>query len=69
MKFITLKRIGELAGVSVPTLTRMAKNGVIPGATVVCRRVRYNEAVVLDWLARGGVLAGADQPAAPHTQA
>lgn len=53
-EFLTVRSLANLLEMSDQTTYRLSREGVIPGRVKVGKSVRFNKAVVMDWLQKGG---------------
>ncbi|MCB5236870.1 helix-turn-helix domain-containing protein [Niallia circulans] len=53
-EFLTVRSLANLLEMSEQTTYKLARNGVIPGRVKVGKSVRFNKAVVMDFLQKGG---------------
>ncbi|MDQ0230260.1 helix-turn-helix transcriptional regulator [Metabacillus malikii] len=53
-EFLTVRSLSKLLDMSEQTTYKLAREGVIPGRIKVGKSVRFNKAVVMDWLQKGG---------------
>lgn len=53
-EFLTVRSLASLLEMSEQTTYRLAREGVIPGRVKVGKSVRFNKAVVMEWLQNGG---------------
>lgn len=53
-EFLTVRSLSKLLDMSEQTTYKLAREGVIPGRVKVGKSVRFNKAVVMEWLQKGG---------------
>lgn len=53
-EFLTVRSLSKLLDMSEQTTYKLAREGVIPGRVKVGKSVRFNKAIVLEWLQKGG---------------
>lgn len=53
-EFLTVRSLSKLLDMSEQTTYKLAREGVIPGRVKVGKSVRFNKAVVVEWLQNGG---------------
>lgn len=53
-EFLTVRSLSKLLDMSEQTTYKLARDGVIPGRVKVGKSVRFNKAVVVEWLQNGG---------------
>ncbi|MFJ8264189.1 helix-turn-helix transcriptional regulator [Rummeliibacillus sp. NPDC094406] len=53
-EFLTVRSLANLLEMSDQTAYRLSREGVIPGRVKVGKSVRFNKALVMEWLKRGG---------------
>jgi excisionase family DNA binding protein len=53
-EFLTVRSLSKLLDMSEQTTYKLAREGVIPGRVKVGKSVRFNRAVVVEWLEIGG---------------
>jgi excisionase family DNA binding protein len=55
-EFLTVRSLSKLLDMSEQTTYKLAREGVIPGRVKVGKSVRFNKAVVTEWLQKGGAI-------------
>ena len=53
-EFFTVRSLAKYIDMSEQTAYKLAREGAIPGRIKVGRSVRFNKAVVVEWLKNGG---------------
>lgn len=53
-EFLTVRSLSKLLDMSEQTTYKLAREGVIPGRVKVGKSVRFNKAIVMEWLRKGG---------------
>lgn len=53
-EFLTVRSLSKLLDMSEQTTYKLAREGVIPGRVKVGKSVRFNRAIVMEWLQKGG---------------
>lgn len=53
-EFLTVRSLASLLETSEQKTYKLAREGVIPGSVKVGKSVRFNKAVVVEWLKNGG---------------
>jgi|GEM_PF-2586366 len=53
-EFFTVRSLAKYLDMSDQTTYRLAREGAIPGRVKVGRSVRFNKAIVVEWLNNGG---------------
>lgn len=53
-EFLTVRSLSKLLDMSEQTTYKLAREGVIPGRVKVGKSVRFNKAVIVEWLQNGG---------------
>lgn len=54
-EFLTVRSLSKLSDMSEQTTYKLAREGIIPGRVKVGKSVRFNKAVVMEWLQNGGI--------------
>jgi excisionase family DNA binding protein len=55
-ELLTVRSLSKLLDMSEQTTYKLAREGVIPGRIKVGKSVRFNKAVVMEWLQKGGAI-------------
>ncbi|WP_193751412.1 helix-turn-helix transcriptional regulator [Bacillus coahuilensis] len=53
-EFLTVRSLSKLLDMSEQTTYRLARENVIPGRVKIGKSVRFNKAIVVEWLQNGG---------------
>ncbi|MCY7912990.1 helix-turn-helix domain-containing protein [Bacillus haynesii] len=53
-EFLTVRSLSKLLDMSEQTTYKLAREGVIPGRVKVGKSVRFNKAIIMEWLQKGG---------------
>lgn len=55
-EFLTVRKLANLLDISEQATYSLSRNGVIPGRVKVGKNVRFNKAIVMNWLQKGGTI-------------
>jgi excisionase family DNA binding protein len=58
MKLITARQLATAWQMPVARIYELAREGVLPVVKIGGRQIRFNEAALREWIARGGEVAG-----------